>query len=302
MLQTTLSGTARQITRFIHDRVHLLGIGNTNTESNSGAWPRESSPPDAPVYLTDLENLCGYVPIKKITPIIEHPQGSLLLSDGSRWLDIGVVNEDSIIASACDAVLIEADIYLNALPRHINRYRSVGLYVGCQVTDSIGPNTLFISKTSAFGYLDTAWYFSPITRNNSLVHKLQLVRRFASIERDNINNVANVYLEDITSSSVTVVSSITPYKLYAITLASPSTAPLVEALVNTPGALKGFNTRKALITGLASSKAYNFYIVLEDIYGNRSTVKSLNATTLESPTLALDLYKSENALLPGTGI
>lgn len=173
MLTTTLSGTARDIIRFIRDGVHLLGIGSTETP-----WDVEGSPPQPPINLAALPELVRFVPIKRIIPVVEHEAGDIVLNDDSRWVGFEYFSEEVLLAAACSTVLFEADIPYSAIPPTVLTYRSVGLYVGCQVQDEINAATVSLDPTRVHGFLDTVWYFPPVELSPSLTHTVQLLRRF----------------------------------------------------------------------------------------------------------------------------
>jgi len=302
MVRTTFSGTARQITRFLKDGVHLIAVGNTNTAFSSGAWPINTSPPPVPVSLASLENICGYVPLKRVTPVVEYAAGNLTLADGSIWLDFPYYTEDILISAACDSVLVEASIDHNALPVEVDRYHSLGLYVGCTVKQPINEATKFIPKDQVIGYLDTAWYFPKVVKNTNYVQNIQLIRKFSSVPREQGFNPYLVQVDSVTDSSVTLSISTTPAKLYSIVLPANSPAPTVAEVINAANSLRGVFTRTTTFVGLDSLTLYEFYTVLEDIYGNLSTLRKNTAATSRSPTLGLQLFRPENAIQLGMPI
>lgn len=302
MAQTTLSGIARQITRFLDDGVHLIGVGNTNTEFSTGVWPINTSPPPVPIGLVSLENLCGFVPVQRLTPVVEYSEGSITLADGSTWLDFQYANEDVLLTASCDSLLIQASIDHNSLPLEVDKYHSLALYVGCTVDGAISASTKFIPKDRVSGYLDTAWFFPMVAKNSNYIQNIQLIRRFSFLSREQTFLPYSVSIDKVTDSTVTLSVSTVAAKLYCIALPANQTAPTVNQVVTTPGALKGVFIKTITLEGLNTLTLYDFYTVLEDIYGNLSTLRKNTVATLRSPTLGLNIFRPENALQPGMPI
>ena len=163
---------ANQIRSWLGERnLLLLGIGGQRP------WEIESQPPLLDEGLTSLPDLIGFVPIRLITPVIESPEGNLILNSEERFFRIETLDPYELAQAGVRKLFIEASINGAKLPGTIDSYRTVGIYQNCVCDEPIFEADQFIPRNRVTeGYLDTIVSFEPVLRDVNVVHTVTFVR------------------------------------------------------------------------------------------------------------------------------
>jgi hypothetical protein len=163
----TTSGIANQIIDYCNIPNPVLAIGA------GWAWPAPDLPPLPSIFLTNLPNQLGYVPITRRVPVIQKGDGDIAVSLDEAWQTLPL-DADAIQQQNCHHVLIEARIFHNTLPSSITSYRAAGLYLRTTLTGL----TTFATTPEVDGYLDLIQQFGVIEVAENAIHVLRIIRQF----------------------------------------------------------------------------------------------------------------------------
>lgn len=155
----------------------MLGIGRTS------AWSIESAPPAPATLITDVEQLIGYVPLKKGGAAIRvnSQTGDSFGVDGKFYRSVEASTINTIRATEANQVYLEFEIDHNLISA--GKFRSVGVYKNVEFSQELLDAAIDgeVEKKGLYevedltGDLCYVENFPPISVTNNLIQTIKLV-------------------------------------------------------------------------------------------------------------------------------